>query len=76
MNELMLKCDFRGNTCNATIYDSCCIRTAGEIRIVKHFFVQHMFGGIPYLTFEHVSLVPYERKLIDLSILNEQQVSD
>lgn len=49
------------------------IRIEDIVMVVKA-DTKHMFGGIPYLTFEHVSLVPYERKLIDLSILNEQQI--
>lgn len=35
------------------------------------FFPQY---GNEYLTFETVSLVPYDRKLIDTSLLSPQQV--
>ncbi|XP_067853110.1 xaa-Pro aminopeptidase 2 [Heptranchias perlo] len=45
-----------------------------DVAMVTKAKTEHMFGGISYLTFEHVSLVPYERKLIDLSIMNKQQI--
>ncbi|XP_078066485.1 xaa-Pro aminopeptidase 2 [Mustelus asterias] len=45
-----------------------------DIAMVVKAKTEHMFGGISYLTFEHVSLVPYDRKLIDLSIMNKQQI--
>uniref|UniRef100_UPI00398F063D xaa-Pro aminopeptidase 2 n=1 Tax=Pristiophorus japonicus TaxID=55135 RepID=UPI00398F063D len=45
-----------------------------DVAMVIKAETKHMFGGVPYLTFEHVSLVPYERKLIDLSIMTEQQI--
>ncbi|XP_069752118.1 xaa-Pro aminopeptidase 2 [Narcine bancroftii] len=48
------------------------IRIEDIVMVVKA-DTKHSFGN-PYLTFEHVSLVPYERKLIDLSIMNEQQI--
>ncbi|XP_067904067.1 xaa-Pro aminopeptidase 2 [Heterodontus francisci] len=45
-----------------------------DVAMVVKAETKHMFGGVSYLTFEHVSLVPYERKLIDLSIMNKQQI--
>ena len=36
---------------------------------------QYSFPGAQFLTFEHVTLVPYEPKLIDYSLLSEVQVS-
>ena len=38
------------------------------------FIFQYSFPGTQFLTFEHVTLVPYEPKLIDYSLLNERQV--
>uniref|UniRef100_A0A8C5U0E6 Xaa-Pro aminopeptidase 2 n=1 Tax=Malurus cyaneus samueli TaxID=2593467 RepID=A0A8C5U0E6_9PASS len=35
---------------------------------------QHQSGEEPFLTFEVVSLVPYDRNLIDLSLLSPQQI--
>lgn len=35
---------------------------------------QHQSGEKPFLTFEVVSLVPYDRNLIDLSLLSPEQV--
>lgn len=35
---------------------------------------QHQTGEKPFLTFEVVSLVPYDRNLIDLSLLSLEQV--
>lgn len=35
---------------------------------------QHQSGEEPFLTFEVVSLVPYDRNLIDLSLLSPEQV--
>ncbi|XP_072361482.1 xaa-Pro aminopeptidase 2 [Scyliorhinus torazame] len=45
-----------------------------DIAMVVKAETKHTFGGVPYLTFEHVSLVPYDRKLIDVSIMNKQQI--
>lgn len=36
--------------------------------------LQHQSGEKPFLTFEVVSLVPYDRNLIDLSLLSPEQV--
>ncbi|XP_072127379.1 xaa-Pro aminopeptidase 2 isoform X1 [Mobula birostris] len=49
------------------------IRIEDIVMVVKA-DTKYTFGGEPYLTFEHVSFVPYERKLIDLSIMNENQI--
>lgn len=35
---------------------------------------QHPTGEEPFLTFEVVSLVPYDRNLIDISLLSQEQV--
>ncbi|XP_041051663.1 xaa-Pro aminopeptidase 2 isoform X2 [Carcharodon carcharias] len=45
-----------------------------DIAMVVKAETKHTFGGIPYLTFEHVSLVPYERKLINVAIMNKPQI--
>ncbi|KAH7122811.1 putative Xaa-Pro aminopeptidase P [Dendryphion nanum] len=41
--------------------------------IVKEVETKHKFGDKPYLGFEHVTLVPHCRKLIDLSLLTEDE---
>uniref|UniRef100_A0A4W3H4M8 X-prolyl aminopeptidase (aminopeptidase P) 2, membrane-bound n=1 Tax=Callorhinchus milii TaxID=7868 RepID=A0A4W3H4M8_CALMI len=46
-----------------------------DVTMVTQADTKYIFGGKPYLTFEHISLVPYDRKLIDVSIMNKQQVS-
>ncbi|XP_069469077.1 xaa-Pro aminopeptidase 2-like [Ambystoma mexicanum] len=45
-----------------------------DVAVVVEAQTQHSFGGKPYLTFEAVSLVPYDRNLIDLGIMSPQQV--
>lgn len=35
---------------------------------------QHLTGEKPFLTFEVVSLVPYDRNLIDVSLLSQEHV--
>ncbi|XP_078544565.1 xaa-Pro aminopeptidase 2-like [Lissotriton helveticus] len=45
-----------------------------DVSLVIEAQTQHMFGGKPYLTFEPISLVPYERKLIDTRLLSDQHV--
>ncbi|KAJ1198918.1 hypothetical protein NDU88_002756 [Pleurodeles waltl] len=45
-----------------------------DVALVIEAQTQHVFGGKPYLTFEAVSLVPYDRKLIDTSILSEEHI--
>lgn len=39
-----------------------------------HLSAQHQSGEKPFLTFEVVSLVPYDRNLIDISLLSPEQV--
>lgn len=41
--------------------------------IVKEVETTHSFGDKPYLGFEHVTMVPYSRSLIDTSLLTEQE---
>lgn len=41
--------------------------------MVKEAKTTHTFGDKPYLGFEHVTMVPYCRKLIDESLLTEQE---
>ncbi|XXG96718.1 centromeric DNA-binding histone H3-like protein cse4 [Hypoxylon texense] len=42
-----------------------------NIIMVKEVQTKHKFGDKPYLGFEHVTMVPYCRKLIDSSLLTE-----
>jgi len=44
-----------------------------NIIIVKEVETKHRFGGKPYLGFEHVTMVPYCRKLIDESLLTRRE---
>lgn len=44
-----------------------------DIIIVKEVKTQHQFGEKPYLGFDHVTLVPLCRKLIDESLLTEEE---
>ena len=46
-----------------------------HVHIVDPFSLLIQYGN-NYLTFDIVSLVPYDRKLIDTSILSPQQVND
>ncbi|KAM8952833.1 xaa-Pro aminopeptidase 2 [Pelodytes ibericus] len=46
-----------------------------DIAMVIEADTEHTFGGEKYLTFETVSLVPYDRKLIDTSIMTETHIS-
>ncbi|KAI1638831.1 putative Xaa-pro aminopeptidase P [Biscogniauxia mediterranea] len=41
-----------------------------NVVIVKEVQTKHKFGDKPYLGFEHVTMVPYCRKLIDASLLS------
>ncbi|GCC38180.1 hypothetical protein chiPu_0016692 [Chiloscyllium punctatum] len=45
-----------------------------DVSVVVKAETKYTFRGVPYLTFEHISLVPYERKLIDVSIMNKEQI--
>lgn len=36
-------------------------------------FIEHRFGDKPYLGFEHVTMVPYCRKLIDVELLTPKE---
>lgn len=42
-----------------------------NVIIVKEVKTKHSFGDKPFLGFEHVTMVPYCRKLIDVSLLTE-----
>ncbi|TVY21259.1 putative Xaa-Pro aminopeptidase P [Lachnellula arida] len=44
-----------------------------NIIMVKEVETQHKFGEKPYLGFEHVTMVPYCRKLIDESLLTRRE---
>ncbi len=48
------------------------IRTENII-MVKEAKTKHSFGEKPYLGFEHVTMVPYCRKLTDASLLTEKE---
>ncbi|KAF2637659.1 putative Xaa-Pro aminopeptidase P [Massarina eburnea CBS 473.64] len=41
--------------------------------MVKEVETKHKFGDKPYLGFEHVTLTPHCRKLVDMSLLNEDE---
>ena len=44
-----------------------------NIILVKEVETVHQFGDKPYLGFEHVTMVPYCRKLIDESLLTRRE---
>lgn len=44
-----------------------------NIVMVKEVQTKHKFGEKPYLGFEHVTMTPYCRKLIDASLLTEEE---
>ncbi|XP_069841745.1 xaa-Pro aminopeptidase 2 [Dendropsophus ebraccatus] len=45
-----------------------------DIAVVVEAETKNTFGGEKYLTFETVTLVPYDRKLIDTSLMTEGQI--
>ncbi|XP_054695237.1 xaa-Pro aminopeptidase 2 isoform X2 [Grus americana] len=45
-----------------------------DIALVVEAQTEHQSGEEPFLTFEVVSLVPYDRNLIDLSLLSPEQI--
>ncbi|OCT65972.1 hypothetical protein XELAEV_18042226mg [Xenopus laevis] len=45
-----------------------------DIVLIVEAKTEHMFGGEPYLAFESVTLVPYDRNLIDTSIMTDVQI--
>jgi Xaa-Pro aminopeptidase len=42
--------------------------------MVREVQTKHKFGEKPYLGFEHVTMVPYCRKLIDEKLLTEKEM--
>ena len=44
-----------------------------NLAIVREVKTEHQFGEKPYLGFEHVTMVPYCRKLIDESLLTQEE---
>jgi Xaa-Pro aminopeptidase len=44
-----------------------------NVIIVKEVKTKHSFGDKPFLGFEHVTMVPYCRKLIDVSLLTKTE---
>jgi len=44
-----------------------------NIIMAKEVETKHRFGDKPYLGFEHVTMVPYCRKLIDVGLLTEKE---
>ena len=40
---------------------------------MKEVSTKHQFGDKPYLGFDHVTMVPMCRKLIDVSLLSEEE---
>nr|XP_025968699.1 xaa-Pro aminopeptidase 2 isoform X1 [Dromaius novaehollandiae] len=45
-----------------------------DIALVVEAQTEHQTGDEPFLTFEIVSLVPYDRNLIDVSLLSQEQI--
>ena len=41
--------------------------------IVKEMNTPHTFGDRPYYGFEHVTMVPMDRRLIDVALLDEKE---
>jgi Xaa-Pro aminopeptidase len=41
--------------------------------MVKEVETEHKFGDKPYLGFEHVTMTPFCRKLIDINLLTEDE---
>lgn len=44
-----------------------------NLAIVREVKTEHMFGDKPFLGFEHVTMVPYCRNLIDASLLTAEE---
>lgn len=44
-----------------------------NLAIVKEVKTKHQFGEKPYLGFEHVTMVPYCRNLIDVELLTQEE---
>jgi len=44
-----------------------------NVVIVKEVETPHQFGDRPYYGFEHVTMVPMDRRLIDASLLNDKE---
>lgn len=44
-----------------------------NIAMVREVKTEHSFGDKPYLGFEHVTMVPYCRSLIDTTLLTEEE---
>lgn len=44
-----------------------------NLAIVKEVKTKHQFGDKPYLGFEHVTMVPYCRNLIDVDLLTQEE---
>lgn len=44
-----------------------------NLAMVTEVKTRHSFGDKPYLGFEHVTMVPYCRKLIELTLLTEAE---
>jgi len=44
-----------------------------NIVIVKEVETPHQFGDRPYYGFEHVTMVPMDRRLIDVSLLSDKE---
>ncbi len=44
-----------------------------NVALVKEVTTKHTFGDKPYLGFEHVTMVPFCRRLIDATILTEKE---
>ncbi|XP_030065670.1 xaa-Pro aminopeptidase 2 [Microcaecilia unicolor] len=46
-----------------------------DVALVVEAQTKYMFGGQPYLTFEAITLVPYDQKLIDTTIMSATQIN-
>ncbi|KAG6018475.1 hypothetical protein E4U43_002751 [Claviceps pusilla] len=44
-----------------------------NVMMVREVLTDHCFGGKPFLGFEHVTMVPYCRNLIDVSLLSKDE---
>ena len=44
-----------------------------NVVMVREVKTEHCFGDKPYLGFEHVTMVPYSRALIDVSLLTAEE---
>lgn len=46
-----------------------------NVMVVREVQTEHAFGGKRYLGFEHLTIVPFQRALIDLNILSKSEIA-